>query len=238
MAGHSKWANIKHKKAASDAKKQKIFQKINKEMASAIKHNGSDPESNAALRLVIEKAKSANMPKDNIQRTLDKASKDKNSDQMFELIYEGYAPGGVAIVVECLTDNNKRTSANIKSYFNKKGGNLGATGSVSYLFEEKGQIVFESNKSEDELFEILMDADIIDFKFENEIFIVETIPKTFISTKELLEKNGVTEFIKSEVTKLSKTKVSLNNDQYSKYEHLIDMIEDDDDVMNVYSNIE
>jgi YebC/PmpR family DNA-binding regulatory protein len=119
-------------------------------MASAIKKGGSDPDSNAALRLVIEKAKSVNMPKDNIKRALDKATKEKDSADLIELTYEGYGPGGVAIVVECLTDNNNRTSANIKANFNKRGGNLGATGSVSYLFKSKGQIVFESDKTEDE----------------------------------------------------------------------------------------
>jgi len=237
MAGHSKWANIKHKKAATDQKKQKHFQKINKEMASAIKKGGSDPDSNAALRLVIEKAKSVNMPKDNIKRALDKATKEKDSADLIELTYEGYGPGGVAIVVECLTDNNNRTSANIKANFNKRGGNLGATGSVSYLFKSKGQIVFESDKTEDEWFEILMEAEILDFKNEEGLFIVETNDKKLDLTKKLIEKNGVTEFIQAEVTKIASTTVELSDEDFEKHEKMIDAIEDNDDVINVYSNV-
>ncbi len=240
MAGHSKWANIKHKKAASDSKKQKIFQKINKEMISAIRQGGADESSNATLRLVIEKAKSANMPKDNIKRTLERASKEKDSSALQDLTYEGYGPGGVAIVVECLSDNVNRTSASVKSYFSKRGGNLGSTGSVSYMFETKGQFVFESDKTEDELFELIMEGEIEieNLESENDIFIIDTKPNDYMKTKDLLSKNGIEEFLESGITKLSATTVKLTEEQFEKYEKMIEMMEDDDDVINVYSNVE
>ncbi len=240
MAGHSKWANIKHKKAASDSKKQKIFQKINKEMISAIRQGGADESSNAALRLVIEKAKSANMPKDNIKRTLERAGKEKDSSALQDLTYEGYGPGGVAIVVECLSDNVNRTSASVKSYFSKRGGNLGSTGSVSYMFETKGQFVFEADKTEDEIFELIMEGEIEieNLELKNDIFIIDTKPNDYMKTKELLSKNGIEEFLESGITKLSATTVKLTESQFEKYEKMIEMMEDDDDVINVYSNVE
>lgn len=237
MAGHSKWANIKHRKGAQDAKRGKIFQKITKEMQVAIKDKGADQETNPRLRLLIEKAKQANMPNDNIKRIIDKAAQD--TSDWSEVTFEGYGTNGVAIFVETLTDNNNRTVSSVKSIFKKGGGNLGTKGSVSYLFETKGQFVIDSKgKNDDELMLMLMELPVLDIKNEEGTFVIETDQKDFIEVKERLEKSNITDFLKAEVTKLATMKVELDNSQWDKLNRLVENLEDDDDVTNVYHNAE
>ncbi len=235
MAGHSKWANIKHKKGAQDAKRGKIFQKITKEIQIAVKEGGSDPETNSKLRMVIEKAKAANMPNDNISRTLSKS--DKDTTNWTEITYEGYGPGGVAILVNCLTDNINRTAASVKANFNKGNGNLGTNGSVSYLFENKGILVLDSEKYDfDKVMEISLELNILDLKEENGVIIIETDPSDFIFVKEKFESNEINEFLTSEVTKIASANIELDETTQQKLDRLIDILEDNDDVQNVYTN--
>ena len=235
MAGHSKWANIKHKKGAQDAKRSKIFQKLTKEIMIAMADGSNNPDENAKLRLAIEKAKSENMPNDNIKRILEKADKDTSSWQ--EITYEGYGPGGVAILVECLTDNINRIAASVKSNFTKGNGNLGTNGSVSYLFETKGVIVLDSSLySADNVMEIALEANILDMKEDDGVIVIETTPSDLIKTKELLESKGINEFLSSEVSKIAKSKINLDEATKEKLDRLIDLLEDNDDVQNVHHN--
>ncbi len=235
MAGHSKWANIKHKKGAQDAKRGKVFQKITKEMQIAIKEGGADPEMNPKLRMVIEKAKSANMPNDNIARTLSKADKDTSNWQ--ELTYEGYGPGGVAVLVNCLTDNVNRTAASVKSDFTKGNGNLGTNGSVSYLFETKGVLVLDGEKyDEEEVTMIALETEVLDIRGEEGVIVIETEPSKFIEVKEFLESNDISEFLTSEVTRVASSTIELDDSTQEKLDRLIDKLEDNDDVQDVYTN--
>ncbi len=235
MAGHSKWANIKHKKGAQDAKRGKIFQKITKEMMIAIKEGGNDQDTNPRLRLSIEKAKAANMPSDNIKRILAKSDKDTSSWN--EITYEGYGPGGVAILVECLTDNVNRTAASVKSNFTKGNGNLGTNGSVSYLFENKGVIVLDSNLySVDKVMEIALNMDILDMREDDGVIIIETEPSKMIETKEMFESKDINEFLSSEVAKVAASEIDLDEETQAKLDRLIDLLEDNDDVQAVHTN--
>lgn len=235
MAGHSKWANIKHKKGAQDAKRSKIFQKLSKEIMIAMADGSNNPEENAKLRLAVEKAKSENMPNDNIKRLLEKADKDTSSWQ--EITYEGYGPGGVAVLVECLTDNINRTASSVKSNFTKGNGNLGTNGSVSYLFETKGIIVLDSTiYSIDNIMEIALEADILDLREEEDVIIIETSPSKLIETKELLINKGIVEFLSSEVSKIAQSEIELDDITQEKLDKLIDLLEDNDDVQSVHTN--
>lgn len=235
MAGHSKWANIKHKKGAEDAKRGKIFQKISKEIAIAIKEGGIDPDTNPRLRLSIEKAKSANMPNDNIKRLLNKSNKDTSTWN--EITYEGYGPGGIAIIVECLTDNINRTSASVKANFTKGNGNLGVNGSVSYLFDEKGIIVLDSTiYSLDTIIELALQVDILDIKESGEFIIVESIPSNLVSIKMFFENNGIVEFISTEVSKIALSEIEIDEKKQEQLERLVDLLEDNDDVQAVHTN--
>ncbi len=237
MAGHSKWANIKHRKGAQDAKRSKIFQKVSKEIIVAIKEGGNDPQTNARLRLAIDKAKSVNVPNDNIKKLLDKGSS-KDASTYSEITYEGYGPEGVAILVECLTDNVNRTAPLIKSTFSKNNGNLGTNGSVSYMFELKGILVFDVNKYNiEELMEFSLQQDILDFKEEEGVAIVEINPSDFLNIKEKYVEAGYDDFIESEVTKISNINVELTEEKIEKVERLINALEDLDDVQSVYSNM-
>ncbi len=237
MAGHSKWANIKHKKGAQDAKRSKIFQKVSKEIIVAIKEGGNDPTTNARLRLAIDKAKSVNVPNDNIKKLLDKSNA-KDASNYSEITYEGYGPEGVAILVECLTDNVNRTAPLVKSTFSKNNGNLGTNGSVSYMFELKGILVFDSSKyNVEELMDFSLQQDILDFKEEEGVVIIEINPSSFLSIKEKYIEAGYDEFIESEVTKVSDVNVELTEDKIEKVERLINALEDIDDVQAVYSNM-
>ncbi|WP_339162573.1 YebC/PmpR family DNA-binding transcriptional regulator [Siminovitchia sp. FSL W7-1587] len=239
MAGHSKWKNIQRRKNAQDAKRGKIFQKLAKELYVAAKSGGVDPDTNPALRLVVDKAKSANMPNDNIKRAIDKATGSQNAEQYEEIIYEGYGPGGAAVMVVCLTDNKNRTASNVRHAFTKNGGNLGETGCVSYMFNRKGYLVIDRSNyddlDEEELLLQVIEAGAEDMETSDEAFEIYTEPENFMDVKESLEEAGF-EFMTAEMTMVPQTDASLTEEQEEKLENLIDMLEDDDDVQEVYHN--
>ncbi|ONK21155.1 transcriptional regulator [Bacillus sp. VT-16-64] len=239
MAGHSKWKNIQRRKNAQDAKRGKIFQKLAKELYVAAKSGGGGPDTNPALRLVVDKAKSANMPNDNIKRAIDKATGSQNAEQYEEIIYEGYGPGGAAVMVVCLTDNKNRTASNVRHAFTKNGGNLGETGCVSYMFDRKGYLVIDRSNyddlDEEELLLQVIEAGAEDMETSDEAFEIYTEPENFMDVKESLEEAGF-EFMTAEMTMVPQTDASLTEEQEEKLENLIDMLEDDDDVQEVYHN--
>lgn len=238
MSGHSKWSTIKRKKGAIDAERGKVFAKLAKEIYVAAKSGDADPSNNSALRMVIEKAKSENMPKSNIENAIAKA-KNKASGENYEAIrYEGYGPGGIAIMIDCLTDNKNRTASFVRSTLTKRGGNLGTDGSVSYLFSRKGILVLDKKYDEDKLMEDVLELDIEDFKSDDDSYTIETTPENFISVKEQLESSGYTEFLVSEVTFVPSNYIPLEEDAMNKAMSLIESLEDLDDVQEVYHNIE
>ncbi len=238
MSGHSKWATIHRKKGLLDAERGKIFQKIAKELYVAAKGTNGDPATNPNLRLVVEKAKSNNMPKDNIQKAIDKAVK-SGSDESYESIrYEGYGPSGVAFMVDCLSDNRNRTAMLVRSTFTKRGGNLGTDGSVSYMFDKKGVIVIEKNYDEDEIMMTALDNGALDVVVNDDSFEIYTTPDTFIDVKSALEEMGVSDFITSEVTYVASNTVSLDEETTEKVLNLADALEEIDDVQNVYHNLD
>ena len=240
MSGHSKWANIKHKKEKTDAQKAKVFTKIGKEIAVAVKAGGGDPASNSKLRDLIQKAKSNNVPNDNIERTIKKAL-GATGETYEEITYEGYGPAGIAVIVETTTDNRNRTAGNVRSYFSKYHGNMGQTGCVSYLFSEKGLIVISNEDGdieEDKLMETALEAGAEDFAAEGEIFEIYTEPDDLYAVQETLEAEGYT-LLSAEKTKIASNYVTLDNEDDIKFMGLlIEKLEDDDDVMNVYHNWE
>jgi YebC/PmpR family DNA-binding regulatory protein len=238
MAGHSKWKNIQRRKNAQDAKRGKIFQKLAKELYVAAKQGGGDPESNPALRLVIEKAKAANMPNDNITRAINKATGNQAAENYEEITYEGYGPGGVAVMVTCLTDNKNRTASNVRLAFSKNGGNLGETGCVSYLFDRKGYLVIEREGlevDEDDMLLQVIEAGAEEMESSEEVFEIYTDPESFMDVKTTLENSGFS-FATAEITMIPQTYTSLNEEQEAKMEKLLDMLEDDDDVQDIYHN--
>lgn len=238
MSGHSKWATIHRKKGLIDAERGKIFQKIAKEIQVAAKGTNGDPDMNPGLRMVIEKARSNNMPKDNIQKAIDKAI-GNNSDVNFESIrYEGYAPHGIAIMIDCLTDNKNRTAMLVRSTLTKRGGNLGTDGSVSYLFKRLGVIEIEANNNFDTIMDIAIGADCLDVVDNGDCYAILTEPDKFLSVKEAFENNGITEFLKSEVTYVASNKIALNDEDTEKVMNLIEALEDIDDVSDVYHNLD
>ena len=238
MSGHSKWSTIKRKKGAIDAERGKVFAKLAKEIYVAAKSGDADPANNAALRMVVEKAKAENMPKSNIQNAIDKA-KAKGSGENYESIrYEGYGPGGMAIMIDCLTDNKNRTASFVRSALTKRGGNLGTDGSVSYMFKRKGIIVLDKKYDEDELMTFVLDLDIDDFKSEEDGYVIETAPENFIAVKEALENNNYNEFLTSEVTYVADNTLSLDDEVMEKAISLIETLEDIDDVQSVYHNLD
>lgn len=238
MSGHSKWATIHRKKGLIDAERGKIFQKIAKEIQVAAKGTNGDPDMNPGLRMVIEKARSNNMPKDNIQKAIDKAI-GNNSDVNFESIrYEGYAPHGIAIMIDCLTDNKNRTAMLVRSTLTKRGGNLGTDGSVSYLFKRLGVIEFEANDNFDMIMDIAIGADCLDVVDNGDCYTILTEPDNFLNVKESFENNGITDFLKSEVTYVASNKIELNDEDTEKVMNLIEALEDIDDVSDVYHNLD
>ena len=238
MSGHSKWSTIKHKKGAADQERGAIFQKLTKELYMAAKNGDTDPNNNSALRLVIEKCKAENMPKSNIESALNKA-KNKNSKEDYEAIrYEGYAPSGIALMIDCLTDNKNRTASFVRSTLSKRGGNLGTDGSVSYLFERKGIIVLDKEYNEDKLLEDILECDILDFINEEEGYTIYTEPSKLIETKEYLESKNYNKFIMSEVTFVPTNYITLADEQATKVLNLIEALEDLEDVQNVYHNLD
>ena len=240
MSGHSKFANIKHKKEKNDAKKGKIFTVIGREIVMAVKAGGADPNNNSKLRDVIAKAKAKNMPNDTINNAIKKASGAGNAENYEEVIYEGYGPNGVAVIVEASTDNRNRTAADVRHVFDRAGGNLGTTGCVSYMFNKKGVMVVdkaECKQSEDDLMMIALDAGAEDFEADEECYTITTTPEDFSSVRETLEGQGI-EFLEAEVQMVPSTTVALDEKGAEKMQRLIDALEDLDDVMNVYHNWE
>ena len=233
MSGHSKWANIKHKKGKSDAQKAKVFTKIGRELQIAVKSGGPDPESNSKLKDVIAKAKAANMPNDNIMRSIKRASGDNANDVMEEITYEGYGPSGVAIIVETVTDNRNRTAADIRHIFDKFGGNLGSTGCVSFMFDKKGLIVIE-NDGDIEEETLMMDAlecGAEDFSADDDAFEITTDPADFSNVRSALEEKGYS-FLEAAVSMIPQNYVTLTEEKpLEQIERLIDALEDNDDVM-------
>jgi len=238
MSGHSKWHTIKHKKGAIDAKRGKIFTKIIKEIIVAAKLGGGDTEMNPRLRTAVLKAKSANMPKDNIDRAIKKGIGDLDGASYVELTYEAYGPGGVAILIDALTDNKNRTAADVRSLLTKGGGNLGETGCVSYLFKRKGIITFDGEKyTEDDVLSAALDAGAEDVVGEDNVIEVTTDPDDFETVLNALSAAGF-ESEEAGIQKVADTTVTLDNEKTSKVLRLIERIEDNDDVQDVFTNLE
>jgi YebC/PmpR family DNA-binding regulatory protein len=237
MSGHSKWATIHRKKGELDAQRGKVFQKIAKEIYIAAKGTNGDPSANPGLRAVIEKARSNNMPKDNIQKAIDKAVGGSGSEDYESIRYEGYASGGVALMIDCLTDNRNRTAMLVRSTLTKKGGNLGTDGSVSYLFERKGVIVTDKSLDEDTIMMVALDNGALDVIVNDETYEIYTSSNDFLKVKDALESAGVKEFITSEITYVPNNYMELDSETSEKVLELIDMLEDIDDVQNVYHNL-
>lgn len=239
MAGHSKWKNIANRKGKVDAKRGKIFTKIGKELAVATKSGGPNPEANAKLRDVIAKAKSNNMPKDSIEKAIKKAAGDANAVSFDEIIYEGYGPNGIAVLVEVLTDNKNRSASSVRHAYSKHGGNMGSTGCVSFMFQKKGQIIIEKTEDmdEDELMMLAIDAGAEDFSVEHEVFVITTEPSEFGTVRETLEENGL-EYLEAEVTYIPDTYTAIDEETATKFLKMLEQLEDDEDVQNVYHNAE
>ena len=239
MSGHSKWHNIQAKKGKMDAKKGKIFTKIGKEIAIASKNGGSNLDTNSKLRDVVAKAKANNMPQDTIMRAIKKGAGEMEGVNYEEIVYEGYGPAGVAVIVNVLTDNKNRSAGNVRSAFTKCGGNLGSSGCVSFMFQKKGQIVIERQDSidEDEIMMQALDAGAEDFNATEEVFEITTAPEDFGTVRESLEGAGY-EFLSAEVTMIPDTTSEVDMETAALVQKLIDKLEDDDDVQDVYHNAE
>lgn len=240
MAGHSKWKNIQHRKGRQDAARAKAFTKISKEIYVAARNGGGDPNTNMSLRAAIQKAKDVNMPNDNIERTIKKATGDLEGITYEEITYEGYGPGGVAVLVEVLTDNRNRSAAEVRHIFSKNGGNLGESGCVSFLFTRKGEIMIDCDEysgSEDELMLVALDAGAEDMETEEESFTIYTAPDDLEQVRTGLEANNIP-IASAEVTMIPSTTVNLTGDDAVKMVKLMEMAEDSDDIQNIYANFE
>ena len=239
MSGHSKWHNIQNKKGKADAKRGKIFTKIGRELMIAVKNGGPDPDNNPKLRDAIAKAKAANMPNDTVQRSIKKASGELSAVDYERIVYEGYGPSGVAVIVDTLTDNKNRSAGNVRSAFTKGGGNMGTTGCVGFMFQEKGEIVIEKGDlDEEELMMMALDAGAEDFNSdEEEVFIITTSPEDFGAVREALEAEGL-EFLEAAVKMIPDTYTEINEEAAKKFQKMLDLLEDDDDVQEVYHNAE
>ena len=238
MSGHSKWATIKHAKGLADAKRGKIFTKFIKEISIAARMGGGDPNSNPRLRTVIIKARAANMPKDNIDRAIKKGTGEDGATAYEELVYEGYAPGGVAVMVEVLTDNHNRAAADVRNIFTKNGGNLGTTGSVSRMFQRKGTIEFDAEKvNEDDVMEVALEAGADDVNNEDGVITVTTTPDAFSAVADALNEKGF-ESLSADVGMVPDAYTAVDKETAAKVQKLIDRLEDNDDVQNVYHTAE
>ena len=237
MSGHSKWATIHRKKGLLDQQRGKIFQKLAKEIMVAAKGGSPDPNQNATLRLAVDKAKAQNMPKDNIQKAIEKATGSSDGANYENVRYEGYGHGGVAIMVDCLTDNRNRTASQVRSTFTKYGGNLGTDGSVSYIFERRGSIVIPSEYDEDEMMMTSLDAGALDFEKQENNYLITTDQNSFTSVRDALENAGVKEFLECELTYVPNMEISQDEEGQEKVMKLIDALEDLDDVQDVYYNL-
>ncbi len=240
MSGHSKWNNIKRKKEKTDGQKAKIFTKMGREIAVAVKEGGPDPASNGKLRDCIAKAKAANVPNDNIERVIKKAASEGDKNNFENNFYEGYGPSGVAVIVETLTDNRNRTAGDLRHYFDKFGGNLGQTGSVSFLFSKKGLIVIEVDEDtvldEEKLMEDVFDAGAEDFNYEDDVVEIYTDPNELGAVRDALESKGY-QFAQAEVSYVPSTYTSIDSEELQvKMGRLLETLEDNDDVQNVWHN--
>lgn len=237
MSGHSKWATIHRKKGELDAARGKVFQKLAKELYVAAKSGTPDIDSNPTLRMVVEKAKAANMPKDNIQKAIDKAKGASEGENFESIRYEGYGPGGVAIMVDCLTDNRNRTASLVRSTFSKRGGNLGTDGSVSYLFERKGLIEIPKEYNEEEVMMAALDAGATDMETLDTSYFITTPADAFIAVKDALTQLGVAEFLTSEVRFVPSNEIETDDETKEKVMNLVNQLEEIDDVQDVYYNL-
>ena len=238
MSGHSKWSTIKRKKGLADEQRSKIFQKIVKEIYVAAKSGDKDPSNNPNLRMVVDKARAANMPKDRIQGAIDKA-KNAGASENYEFIrYEGYGPYGVAIMVDVLTDSKNRSASDVRSTFTRRGGNLGSDGSVSYLFERKGIIVLPNTYNEDEIMEIAIDNDALDFVVNDDSYEITTSYENFIKMNNSLDEKNITEFLVNEMSFIPSNYITLDDDKKEKIYKLVEALEDLEDVQAVYHNME
>ena len=239
MSGHSKFANIKHKKEKNDAAKGKVFTRIGREIAVAVKEGGPDPDNNSKLRDVIAKAKANNMPNDTIDRSIKKAAGDANAANYESITYEGYGPSGTAIIVETLTDNRNRTASNVRAAFTKGGGNVGTSGCVSFMFDNRGQIIVAKEDYDGEADDLMMtalDAGAEDFSEEEDAYEIYTDPDSFSAVREALEAAGIV-MVQAEVTMIPQTYVDLTSDNDIKLmNRILDLLDDDDDVQEVYHN--
>ena len=237
MSGHSKWATIKRAKGKTDAARSKVFTKIGRELAVAVKLGGADPDSNASLRGVIAKAKAANMPNDNIQRSIKKASGELGSINYESIVYEGYGTNGVAVIVETLTDNKNRTGGDVRHIFDRCGGALGTNGCVSYMFESKGVLDIEKTDKmdDDEMMMTALDAGADDFSVDGNVYEVLTSPENFNTVRDALEAKGYS-FVRSEIDRIPNMTVDLDDEAAEKIIRMLDLFEDNDDVQNVYHN--
>ena len=238
MSGHSKWATIKHKKGIADAKRGQAFTKLIKEITVCAKMGGPDPESNARLRTAILKARAENMPKDNIERAIKKGSGELGASTFYELTYEGYAPGGVAIIIDTLTDNKNRTASDVRSTLTKLGGSLGATGCVSYMFQTKGIITYSTEKyTEDQIFEVALENGAEDVSTTDDVIEVTTTPADFATVLEAMQAAGFQQE-SADVQKIADQTVSLDKEKASKVMKIVERLEELDDVQQVSTNLD
>ena len=240
MSGHSKWHNIQAKKGKADAQRGAVFTKIGREIAIAVREGGANPESNGKLRDIIAKAKANNMPNDNIQRSIKKASGELSNVVYEEITYEGYAPGGVAVIVDTISDNRNRTASDVRHCFAKYGGNLGTTGSVGFMFDERGVLVVERTPGmdEDDLMMMALDAGAEDVRPDEDVVEILTDPNEFSKVREALEQQGLT-FLSAEVQKIPQNTVAVTDPEtVEKIQKMLDLLEESDDVQNVYHNAE
>jgi YebC/PmpR family DNA-binding regulatory protein len=236
MSGHSKWSTIKRKKGAADSKRSKMFSRIAKEITIAVREGGNDSEVNPRLRVAIANGKGINMPKENITRAINKAEKDDST--LLESTFEGYLPNGIAVFVECLTDNNNRTVSNIRSIFNKRGGNLGTNGSLSFIFERKGVIQVPKGKLDPDDFQLeIIDAGVEDFQVEEEMFIITTALEDFAAVQKRLDELGIVAE-NAELQRIPNETKTLSVNDSLKILKIIDEFEDDEDVQNVFHTLE
>jgi len=237
MSGHSKWSTIKRRKGAQDAKRSKMFSKIIKDITVAVKESGSDPENNPRLRMAIANAKGVSMPKDNIERAISKG-KDKDAENFLELTYEGYLSHGIAVYIECTTDNQQRTISNVRAIFNKYSGNLGTKGSLSFLFDRKGIFTVPKGELDEEEFELeMIDGGAEDIEMEEDFFSITTAMEDFGNMQKKLEEMGI-EPESAELQRIPHETIKLNDETARKTLKVIEIFEEDDDVQNVFHNLE
>ncbi|MDR2560564.1 MAG: YebC/PmpR family DNA-binding transcriptional regulator [Holophagales bacterium] len=235
MSGHSKWSTIKHKKGAADAKRGKLWTKLLKEITVAARMGGGDPDSSPRLRLAVDQAKAANMPKDTYERAIKKGTGELEGVSYEEILYEAYGPGGVAFLIEALTDNKNRTTPEVRSYFAKFGCELGAQGSVGYLFSKKGQVVVEGSVPEEKIMEVALEAGADDAVADDGAWVITTAPESYMAVKEAVEKAKLP-IIESKIVMAPSTETQVPEEKLKGFLKLVDMLEDNDDIQNVWHN--